>query len=131
MATGNILDPICDMVVSLDEARGDGLTVVHAGREYGFCSAGCRRKFSESSSTYVAKVDAWLAKASAPAGHPHSPDLVAPAIDAGIRAWYDSCRCCLSDAHPQLVEVLDRERAAAAVAPADAGICETAESHEA
>ncbi len=50
-------------------------------------------------------------------------------VDAGIRAWYESCRCCLSDAHPQIVAVLDRERAAVEQAPADAGICANAELH--
>jgi hypothetical protein len=51
-------------------------------------------------------------------------------IDAGVRAWYASCRCCLSDAYPQVVEVLDRERAVGHNAPADAGICETADAQD-
>ncbi len=122
------------MVVDLAEARAEGLTLAHAEREYGFCSSGCLRKFAKSPNEYVPKVDAWLAKGDAHGGgteHAHGTAIAAPAIDAGIRAWYESCRCCLSDAHPQIVEVLDRERAATAQAPADAGICETAESHEA
>lgn len=48
-------------------------------------------------------------------------------IDAGVREWYKSCRCCLSDAHPEVVAVLDAERDAAAAPRADAGICEVAE----
>jgi YHS domain-containing protein len=48
-------------------------------------------------------------------------------IDAGVRAWYSSCRCCLSDAHPDVVAVLDAERDAAKEARPDAGICEVAE----
>jgi len=48
-------------------------------------------------------------------------------IDAGVRAWYKSCRCCLSDAHPDVVAVLDAERDAAKAPRADAGICEVAE----
>jgi YHS domain-containing protein len=48
-------------------------------------------------------------------------------IDAGVRAWYASCRCCLSDAHPDVVAVLDAERDAAKAPRADAGICEVAE----
>jgi YHS domain-containing protein len=48
-------------------------------------------------------------------------------IDAGVRAWYKSCRCCLSDAHPDAVAVLDAERDAAKQERADAGICEVAE----
>lgn len=49
-------------------------------------------------------------------------------IDAGVRAWYRSCRCCLSDAHPDVVAVLDAERDAAKAPRAEAGICEVAES---
>jgi YHS domain-containing protein len=49
-------------------------------------------------------------------------------IDDGVRAWYSSCRCCLSDAHPEVVAVLDAERDAAQEARADAGICEVAEA---
>jgi len=51
-----------------------------------------------------------------------------PEIDAGIRAWYSSCRCCLSDAHPEVVAVLDAERDAAREPQAAAGICEVAEA---
>lgn len=50
------------------------------------------------------------------------------AIDAGVRAWYASCRCCLSDAHPDVVAVLDAERDGAKAPRADAGICEVAEA---
>jgi len=28
-----------------------------------------------------------------------------------MRAWYSSCRCCLSDAYPKVVEALDAEKA--------------------
>jgi len=54
-----------------------------------------------------------------------------PEIDAGIRRWYASCRCCLSDAHPEVVAVLDAERDAVNEARAEAGICEVAETEEA
>jgi YHS domain-containing protein len=137
MASGKILDPICDMIVDLDEAREEGLTLEYAEREYGFCSAGCQQKFAKNPKSFIPKVEAWLASGAASGdtheggagAHAHGASAEAPAIDAGIRAWYKSCRCCLSDAHPQIVEVLDRERTATAQAPADAGICETAESH--
>ena len=138
MASGKILDPVCEMIVELGEARDEGLTLEYAEREYGFCSAGCQQKFAKKPNTYIPKVEAWLAKggdahADAHEGggteHAHAASAETPVIDAGIRAWYASCRCCLSDAHPQIVEVLDRERAAGAQTPADAGICETAESH--
>jgi YHS domain-containing protein len=135
MASGKIIDPICDMIVDLAEAREEGLTLEYAEREYGFCSAGCQQKFAKNPNSFIPKVEAWLTSGAthgdtADGGaHAHGASAEAPAIDAGIRAWYKSCRCCLSDAHPQIVEVLDRERTATAQAPADAGICETAESH--
>jgi YHS domain-containing protein len=120
MTNGKILDPICDMIVDLAEARDKGLTLEYPDREYGFCSAACQTKFAKSPQAYVAKVETWLASTTAEV----------PNIDAGIRAWYSSCRCCLSDAYPQVVEVLDKERATAHQAAPDAGICETAEAHE-
>jgi len=49
-------------------------------------------------------------------------------IDAGMRLWYESCSCCLSDAHPEIKAALDAEREAAAEPPVDAGICEVAEA---
>jgi YHS domain-containing protein len=132
MTDGKILDPICDMIVDLAEARDEGLVTEQAGREYGFCSAGCQVKFAKSPTDYVPKVEAWLA---ARADHAHAAEAHAtsgelPNIDAGMRAWYSSCRCCLSDAYPRVVEVLDSERATIQQAPADAGICETAEAAE-
>jgi YHS domain-containing protein len=128
--TTKILDPICDMIVNVAEARDQGLTMEMADREYAFCSHGCLVKFSKSPQTYVAKVDAWLkdqAHGTETALHAHSEEL--PTIDSGMREWYKSCRCCLSDAYPKVVEALDAERATADQAPSDAGICETAEEH--
>jgi YHS domain-containing protein len=136
MTSGKILDPICDMVVDLAEARDSGLTLEYTGREYGFCSAGCKTKFAKDPAGYVPKVEAWLATGAGHAhamendAHPHPASGEIPSIDAGLRAWYSSCRCCLSDAYPQVVEVLDKERATALQAPAEAGICETAEANE-
>ena len=136
MASAEILDAVCDMIVDLDEARDRGLTLEHETREYGFCSPSCQVKFAKNPKMYVSKVEAWLARGpetvhadgtEAADGHSASAEL--PEIDAGMRAWYASCRCCLSDAYPRVVEALDRERAALQRAPADAGICETAESH--
>jgi YHS domain-containing protein len=136
MTSEKILDPVCDMIVDLAEARDQGLTLEYPDREYAFCSAGCQAKFAKNPQAYVAKVESWLASAVA---HAHGTENTAhrqptsselPKIDAGIRAWYSSCRCCLSDAYPQVVEVLDKERATTQEAPADAGICETAEAHE-
>jgi hypothetical protein len=33
-----------------------------------------------------------------------------PEIDEGFRRWYEACPCCLSDAHPDVKQVLDDER---------------------
>jgi YHS domain-containing protein len=135
MQTTKILDPICDMIVSVADAHEQGLTLEYPDREYAFCSPGCQEKFARDPRAYIPKVEAWIAQTSAvvhpEGGEPHAHvSGAAPEIDAGIRAWYESCRCCLSDAYPGVVEVLDGERSAMARKPADAGICETAEAHE-
>lgn len=133
MTDGKIIDPVCDMIVTIDEARDAGLTLEYPDREYAFCAPSCQAKFAKDPKAYVPKVEAWLARreddahASA-SGHAHA-SKDAPQIDAGIRAWYESCRCCLSDAYPKVVEQLDAERSTAEAHPADAGICETAEAH--
>ena len=121
--TDKIIDPVCDMIVSIDEARDAGLTLEYPDREYAFCAAGCQSKFAMDPKAFIPKVEAWLARRevdahAADAGHAHAKGE-APAIDAGIRAWYESCRCCLSDAYPAVVEVLDAERATAEAGPAD------------
>ena len=36
--------------------------------------------------------------------------LVRVEIDQGFRAWYESCPCCLSEAHPQVKHALDDEQ---------------------
>jgi YHS domain-containing protein len=59
--------------------------------------------------------------------HAHAAES-APTIDEGMRKWYVSCRCCLSDAYPSVVEALDAERDAKKEAPSDPGICEVAEA---
>ena len=108
--TKKILDPVCDMIVDVAEARDRGLTMELADREYAFCSHGCLVKFAKSPEAYKPKVEAWLAAAAqaAHAGeHGHKDEM--PTIDDGIRAWYASCRCCLSDAYPKVVEALDAE----------------------
>jgi YHS domain-containing protein len=123
-----ILDPVCDMIVDLEEARDAGLTLEYGEREFGFCAAGCQAKFAKRPPDYIPKVDAWLAGQShADAGtHAHREEL--PVVDEGMRRWYSSCRCCLSDAYPKVVELLDRERAEAKEVAAGPGICETEEA---
>lgn len=51
-------------------------------------------------------------------------------IDAGMRAWYAACRCCMRDAYPELVDRLDAERDAAGLARSSEGICEKAEARQ-
>src|SRR5438093_233609 len=69
MTSAKILDPICDMVVDLAEARDEGLVVEDAAREYGFCSAGCKTKFAADPAAYVPKIEAWVTAAGAHAPH--------------------------------------------------------------
>ena len=130
MTNGKIIDPVCDMIVDLAEARDAGLTLEYLGdREYGFCAAGCQAKFAQDPKRYIPKVEVWLANPASEGGehHAHAASAELPVIDAGMREWYKSCRCCLSDAYPTVVEALDSERAAASQAPASTGICEAAE----
>jgi hypothetical protein len=58
--------------------------------------------------------------AAAPAG--------GPVIDEGMRRWYDSCSCCLSDAYPEVKAALDAERVSMAQPEVAQGICEVAET---
>lgn len=130
MTSATILDPICDMIVDLADAREHGLILEYPQREYAFCSAGCQAKFAKNPSVYGPKVEAWFAARTVTEAHPHSTSGETPLIDAGMRAWYSACRCCLSDAHPSIVEALDKERAQKQEGSVNAGICETAEAHE-
>lgn len=117
----HLLDPVCGMTVDVARAEGAGLLLEHDGRTYAFCGVGCRRTFIESPEAYARERDA---PASAEAhGHP-----ALPVIDEGMRLWYESCSCCLSEAFPDIKAQLDAERAAAALPPVDAGICEVAEA---
>jgi YHS domain-containing protein len=112
-AHGQIIDPVCDMIVTITEARDQGLTIERPEREYAFCAHSCLVKFAKTPDAYIPKVEAWLA---AQAHGETGADLHAVsgplAIDDGVRAWYTSCRCCLSEAHPEIVERLDAEKAA-------------------
>ena len=110
MTPTKILDPVCDMVVDLADARENGLTLEMRDREYAFCAAGCLTTFAKDPQRYIPKVEAWLASGAAEPEHAHHEEL--PAIDNGMREWYKSCRCCMSEAYPKVVEVLDAEKAA-------------------
>ena len=117
-----VIDPVCGMSVDVARAEEAGLTLEHEGRTYAFCRAGCRRAFLEDPAAYAAKAqEAQVAVSVAVPGG-------SPIIDEGMRRWYESCSCCLSDAYPEIKAALDAERAAAAQPAVDAGICEVAEA---
>ena len=56
-----LLDPVCDMIVAVDDAREHGLTLEMPDREYAFCSQGCMTTFAKTPARFRAKVDAWVA----------------------------------------------------------------------
>jgi Cu+-exporting ATPase len=114
-------DPVCGMKVAVEIADLDGLLLVYDGRTYAFCSTGCRHSFVEDAAQYLAVADAAPTSAQSAGG-------VLPTIDEGMRRWYESCSCCLSEAFPDVKAQLDAERAAAAQPPVHAGICEVAEA---
>ena len=111
MATTKMLDPVCGMVVDVAAARDTGLTLERPEREYAFCAAGCLASFAKDPGRYIPKVEEWLAAGAPEAGHGHHD--AAPELDRGMREWYKSCRCCMSEAYPELVDQLDAEKAQA------------------
>ena len=116
-----VLDPVCGMTVDVAKAEADGFTIEHEGKTYAFCRSGCLRAFREEPEVYAAKAEQAHAIIV-----PQAKGL--PVIDEGMRRWYESCSCCLSDAYPDIKAALDAERAAESQPPVDAGICEVAEA---
>ena len=100
-----MLDPICDMVVDVSDAQSEGRTVDYRSRTYAFCSDNCVAAFNADPVKWAAKADA-ATQITRPGG--------VAVIDDGMRRWYASCRCCLSEAYPEIVATLDGERDAAA-----------------
>jgi YHS domain-containing protein len=125
-----VIDPVCGMTVDVAVAEAESLTAKHDGRTYAFCSAGCLRALGEDPMAYAANANAQAARgiALAATGVSATASLV---IDEGMRRWYESCSCCLSDAYPEIKAALDAGRAAQAAAPVAPGICEVAEAHAA
>jgi YHS domain-containing protein len=66
-----ILDPVCDMVVDIDEQRGRGLVSEQDGKTYAFCGPGCKRAFDKDPSQFIAKVEQWEASGGASHGEGH------------------------------------------------------------
>ena len=56
-----ILDPVCDMIVAIADARENGLALEMAEREYAFCSQNCMTTFAKAPHRFRSKVDAWVA----------------------------------------------------------------------
>ena len=115
-----LTDPVCGMSVRLDAAEHDGLVLEHHGTLYAFCRAACRDSFVADPHRYAAHAPIAATVAAGPAA-------ALPVIDEGMRKWYDSCSCCLSDAYPDVKAALDAERATQAQPVAGPGICEVAE----
>lgn len=108
------------MNVRVDVATDDGLVAEHDGHAYVFCRAACRDAFRASPAAYITS-------------HAHAAEAAsggAPDIDDGMRLWYESCSCCLSDAYPEVKAALDAERASKSQPEVAAGICEVAEAAE-
>ena len=113
------MDPVCGMTVDVARAEEAGLLLEHEGRTYVFCRVGCRRAFVEDPDAYSGKAEAADVRT-----HEGGP----PAIDEGMRLWYESCSCCLSEAYPDVKAQLDAERAAAAQPAVAPGVCAVAEA---
>lgn len=111
-------DPVWGMNVRGDASLADGLVGEHEGHTYYFCRTGCRDAFVASPEEHITSHS--HAAEAAPAG--------APTIDEGMRRWYESCSCCLSDTYPEVKAALDEERRSQATPTADPGICEVAEA---
>ena len=123
----HLLDPVCGMTVEVAKAEAAGLLLEHEGRTYAFCRAGCKRAFTQDPGAYDEDRAPALATPGAPATEGGGTKVL-PVIDAGMRRWYESCSCCLSDAYPEIKAQLDAERSASAAPPVDPGICEVAEA---
>ena len=112
-------DPVCGMAVRIDAATEAGLVAEHDSHTYYFCRPGCQEQFSAEPTQFVTSHHDAV-----PAGGPAGPIE----IDAGMRLWYESCSCCLSDAHPEVKAAIDAEREGTSQAPSGPGICEVAEA---
>jgi YHS domain-containing protein len=120
-----LIDPVCGMTVDVGEAEEAGLLIESEDRTYAFCRTTCRNTFLADPMTYIAS-----AQAADTASRTVLQVGTAVVIDEGMRRWYESCSCCLSDAYPDIKAALDAERAAASEPPVGEGICEVAERED-
>jgi hypothetical protein len=113
------------MTVDVAGAEATGLLIESDDRTYAFCRAACRSTFLTDPMMYIAAAQA--ADAASLAIAQKGGTIV---IDEGMRRWYESCSCCLSDAYPDIKAALDAERAAATEPPVGERICEVAERED-
>ncbi len=105
----HLIDPVCGMTVDVARAEAAGLLLECEGRTFAFCRGGCKRAFVEEPLTHIAQAEERAAAAEARAVD--KPQGL-PVIDQGMRLWYDSCACCLSETFPEIKAQLDAELAA-------------------
>jgi YHS domain-containing protein len=58
--SGQLLDPVCDMIVDVAAQREQGLVLERPEREYAFCGPGCLQRFARDPKRYIPKVEHWL-----------------------------------------------------------------------
>jgi YHS domain-containing protein len=51
--TETAVDPVCGMVVDVEQATSAGLTAEHEGITYYFCGRGCKLDFVDDPSAYL------------------------------------------------------------------------------
>jgi YHS domain-containing protein len=115
----SLIDPVCGMSVDVDEAEAAGLLIESEDRTYAFCRAACRNTFLADPMKFIAAAQA--AEAASAAIAQAGGTVV---IDEGMRRWYESCSCCLSDAYP---DIRQRSTRATLGAAGRRGTCEVAE----
>ena len=123
----HLIDPVCGMTVEVASAEAAGLLLQYDGRTFAFCGRGCRRRFVDGPTEYLHDDEHAPAVAAPSAGAAAHARAGLPVIDAGMRHWYESCSCCLSEAFPEIKAQLDAEYAAAGPASTDPGNAEAAE----
>ncbi len=69
--TGIARDPVCNMPIPEPYSSGHGLTALHAGRTYYFCSRQCKWNFDKDPARFISedKIDSFLEAASSHGGH--------------------------------------------------------------